>query len=153
MSLKNSSELTRKERRTARVYALQLLYSFDQKRFEDDGHLMVSDDEVTGIAEDCLAFGQHLFNQCIVEKAAVDATIDKYLKNWTIHRLAVADRSLLRLGCYELLYEADIPAKASINEYVDMAKEFGSDGKTAKLVNGVLDSIARQHRAGETNKK
>ena len=61
--------------------------------------------------------------------------------------MAVLDRSILRLGCYELIYCPDVPPKVVINEYIEIAKQYGSDVKTGKLVNGVLDRIAKEHSA------
>ena len=87
------------------------------------------------------------------ERPAVDAAIDKRLDNWTIHRLAVADRALLRLGAFEILYCADTPPKVSINEYIELAKRYGSEAKTPKLVNAVLDKIAREHRSDQVSKR
>ncbi len=63
--------------------------------------------------------------------------------------MAVADRAILRLGAYEILYCADTPAKVAINEYIELSKRYGSEAKTPKLVNAVLDKIAREHRAGD----
>jgi N utilization substance protein B len=84
----------------------------------------------------------------LAERPAVDATIDKRLQNWTLARMAVLDRSILRLGCYELLYRADTPTRVIINEWIELAKSYGSEGRTAGLVNGVLDRIAKDHRSG-----
>ncbi len=83
----------------------------------------------------------------------MDAAVDQRLENWTIQRLAVLDRALLRLGAYELLFCADTPPKVTINEYIELAKRYGSEAKTAKLVNGVLDKIAREHRPSEVARR
>lgn len=139
-----------RQRRAARVRALQLLYAFEQKHYEDDERLAVAisadgeRDEVLPAAAEELA--RELYIGFRIERSAVDAVIDARLHNWTLHRLAVVDRGILRLGAYELLYRADVPAKVAINEAIELAKQFGSDAKTAKLVNGVLDKIARDHR-------
>ena len=91
--------------------------------------------------------------QLRTERDAVDAVVDARLHNWSIGRLAVLDHTVLRLGCYELLYRADTPPKVAINEYIELAKIYGSEQKTAKLVNGVLDKIARDHRGDEVAKR
>jgi N utilization substance protein B len=133
------------QRRDARSYAVQLLYSFDQKHYEDDGQL-VPDEPENPVSSEAATFARGLFEGFCGERPAVDAVIDARLNNWTIDRLAVIDRSILRLGAYELLYCQDTPLKVVINEYIELAKIFGSEGKTAKLVNGVLDRIARECR-------
>ncbi|MHC5067685.1 MAG: transcription antitermination factor NusB, partial [Planctomycetota bacterium] len=137
------------DRRHSREWAIRLLYAFDQKGHADDGLLAVWDEDEDEASPAAREAGRELFNGFVGERPAVDAVVDGCLTNWTLGRLAVADRSLLRLGCFELLYRGDVPPKAAINEYIELAKRYGSDGKTAKLVNGVLDRIAREHRAGE----
>lgn len=124
-----------------------MLYAFEQKHYENDNELALAEDEEpsASVRERALS----LFNGFGSERTAIDACIDKRLQNWTLNRLAVMDRAVLRLGCYELLYCSDVPASVVINEYIELAKQFGSDGRTAKLVNGVLDKIAREHRPDE----
>lgn len=134
-----------------RVLGLQLLYAFEQKHYEDDDALLISDDDRSDAAVHKRA--QELYGGFCRERAAIDACIDRRLQNWTLERLAVMDRAVLRLGCYELLYCSDVPASVVINEYIELAKQFGSDGRTAKLVNGVLDKIAREHRPDEVKPK
>jgi N utilization substance protein B len=124
-----------------------MLYAFEQKHYENDDALALAEDEEPSAAVRERALS--LFTGFSGERTAIDACIDKRLQNWTLNRLAVMDRAVLRLGCYELLYCADVPASVVINEYIELAKQFGSDGRTAKLVNGVLDKIAREHRPDE----
>ena len=143
-----------KIRTAGRAIAVQLLYAYEQNKYVDDGQLLTddvpSDDGVDPLA---LAYAQELFTCFVANRIPVDAAIDKRLENWTIHRLAVADRSVLRLGAVEILYRTDTPPKVAINEAIELAKSFGSEDKTAKLVNGVLDRLARDHRADDLSKK
>ena len=73
----------------------------------------------------------------------IDALIQSYLKkNWTLLRLASADRNILRLAVYELKFAEDkIPVGVAINEAVKLAKKYGTDD-SGRFVNGVLDAIA-----------
>jgi N utilization substance protein B len=78
-------------------------------------------------------------------------TIDKAVnaclaEGWTLARLDSTLRAILRAASYELLYREDIPAKVTINEYVDVAKAFFGDGEEPGFVNGVLDTLGRNHR-------
>jgi len=152
MSESDQGASPRAARTAGRELALQLLYAFEQNRYKDDGYLLTSDCK-DGLDPTSVQFAAELYQGFIAERIAVDAAVDKRLENWTLIRLAVCDRNLLRLGAYELLYRDDTPAKVAINEYIEMAKKFGSDGKTTKLVNGVLDRIARDHRTAEIAKK
>ena len=72
----------------------------------------------------------------------IDGTIAGYLKNWSPERLARLDRIILRLGVTELLYLNDIPPGVTINEYVELARLFGTD-ESPRFVNAVLDSVHR----------
>lgn len=139
-------------RSRGRELALQLLYSFEQNKFIDDGMLAPAD-TTDGMEAESIDFARTLQAGFAKERLAIDAAVDKRLENWTIHRLAVADRAILRLGAYEILYCTDTPAKVAINEYIELSKRYGSEAKTPKLVNAVLDKIAKEHRAGDVKAK
>ncbi len=140
-------------RTRGRALAVQTLYSFEQNRYRDDDVALLPDDATDDVDAEAQAFAKTLFEGFRRERAAIDSAVDTRLENWTIQRLAVLDRTILRLGAFELLYCPETPAKVTINEYIELAKEYGSEAKTARLVNGVLDRIAREHRADEVGKK
>lgn len=145
------SALSAKGRTAARIIALQLLYAYEANKYVDDGNLLTSHEEPPepGATE----FALELFAGFREQRTPIDAAIDKRLENWTIHRLAVVDRAIMRLGAYEILYSTDTPPKVAINEAIELAKKYGSEEKTTKLVNGVLDRIARDHRPDDLKKK
>ena len=70
----------------------------------------------------------------------IDAVLSRYATNWSLHRMAMVDRNILRMATYELLHQSETPPKVVINEAVELAKRFGSND-SGKFVNGVLDSI------------
>lgn len=72
----------------------------------------------------------------------LDKIITRYADNWTIKRMAVIDRNVLRMAVYELMFMDDIPPKVSINEAIDLAKKY-SDMDSGKFVNGILDRIKK----------
>ena len=72
----------------------------------------------------------------------IDGVIQKYIKNWSIDRLSKVSLAILRLAVYELQYVNDIPESVSINEAVELAKQFGSEDD-AKYINGVLSSVVK----------
>ena len=135
-------------RTRGRIFALQMVYSFEQNRYQS-GVNLVPEDDFADLEPEAKAFAQTLFDGFSAQRPAIDAAIDQRLENWTLGRLAVIDRALMRLGAYELLYTPDTPPKVAINEYIELAKQYGTEAKTARLVNGVLDRIARDHRADE----
>lgn len=138
-------------RRSARIQAVQALYCWDLWR-NADGDLPLPPDLADGQPEGSAALAAELVAGIRAQRQAIDGAIDARLENWTVGRLAATDRAILRLGAYEILYRAEIPPRVAINEAVELAKQFGSDGKTARLVNGVLDRLARDHRPNEVRK-
>ena len=89
-------------------------------------------------------FTQQLLNLVETHCAQLDGLIDGSLQGWSPERLGVAERSLLRLGAAELLHCAEIPAAATIDEYVELARDYADD-KSAKFINGVLDRLRIEH--------
>lgn len=69
---------------------------------------------------------------------------------WPLERLQIVLRSILYAGIYELLARREVPARAAINEYVDLAHAFYA-GAEPGMVNGILDRLARRLRPGELN--
>lgn len=78
----------------------------------------------------------------------IDEKISSCLENWTFDRLSCVDRSVLRLGTYELLYEPDIPVQVTLDEAIELAKKYGTEN-SGRFVNGVLDRIAKQYVSEE----
>lgn len=82
------------------------------------------------------------------ELDAIDETIGQTSEHWTVARMPLVDRNILRVATYEILHSPDVPASVAINEAVELAKTYGGDD-SSKFVNGVLGRIAEQHRCGE----
>lgn len=72
----------------------------------------------------------------------IDALIEPKLKNWKLSRLSRVSLSVLRMSVYELKYLTDIPAGVTINEAVELAKQYAGDDEYA-FVNGVLGAVAK----------
>ena len=72
----------------------------------------------------------------------IDAALEPFLEHWDLYRLGTVERSVLRLGAWEIANATDIPAPIVINEAVDLAK-FYSDSQSGKIVNGILDRYAK----------
>ncbi len=83
----------------------------------------------------------------VTYKKEIDAIANKYLDGWTIDRLGNTDIAILRMGIYELLY-MDTPNIVSINEAVELAKDY-SDDSVRKMINGVLDKVYHDKQESE----
>ena len=142
-------------RSSARLAAVQALYQYDmettpvtQLLHEFHQHRLGStiDDEAfadAAYADAEVDFFDDLVRGTVARLAEIDAMIAaKLAGGWSLDRLERSMKAVLRVGTYELLARADVPAPAAISEYVDVAKAF-NDPKEAGFVNGVLDAVAK----------
>ncbi|NQT28273.1 MAG: transcription antitermination factor NusB [Candidatus Omnitrophica bacterium] len=98
--------------------------------------------------QEVIDFFSLLVEGVITNMPSIDTLIKKHVKNWEIKRMAVVDRNILRMGCFELLFSEDIPPKVAINEAIELAKRFG-DIDSPRFVNGILDKIYKIERNEE----
>jgi N utilization substance protein B len=91
---------------------------------------------------EAMQFGEELLSKCVVEKDFLDDLISKNTSNWDSERLTIMDIIMLRMALSEFLYFETIPPKATINEYLDIAKVY-STPKSHVFLNGVLDKIRK----------
>lgn len=85
-------------------------------------------------------FLSELFLGTIKHNDAYETIIAQNLQNWELSRVAILDRIILSLAIHEMLTFEDIPVKVTINEYLDIAKQYSTD-KSSQFVNGVLDAV------------
>ncbi|MBI5179780.1 MAG: transcription antitermination factor NusB [Nitrospirae bacterium] len=127
-------------RRKARELALQILFQYDLTKGECNTDEFLKDKE---IEEDIKEFAINLKNKVIEHLSEIDAIIKKKTKGWTLKRMAVVDRNVLRFAICEMLYFPDIPPKVTINEAIDIARKYGSE-ESGQFVNGILDRIYKE---------
>ena len=95
------------------------------------------------------AFFRDIVSGVVREQRKLDPLIDEALaKSWPLKRIGAILRAALRAGAYELEHRRDVPARAVVAEYADVAAAFVERDETG-MVNAVLDQLARQLRAGE----
>ena len=95
------------------------------------------------------AFLKDIVEGVVREQHAIDRAVQDHLAAaWKLARLDSTLRAVLRAGAYELMFRPDVPARVSITEYVDVAHAF-FEAEEPRVVNGVLDALARAHRPGE----
>ena len=131
-----------RKRTLARECALQVLYQTDITHDSYDVSLnnfwQAHSEE--NIEEEIKKFTDELVKGVTENLEVIDAKIAQYATNWQLKRMAVVDRNILRMGCFELMFRDDIPFKVSINEAVELAKKYSSL-EASKFVNGILDKI------------
>lgn len=76
----------------------------------------------------------------------LDGLLREYSQNWTVERMPAVDRAVLRLGCFELTHEPDVPTAVVISEAVELAKQYSTEN-SGRFVNGLLARIAERVRA------
>lgn len=129
-------------RRKARIYAMQALFSWDISGTPPEQLLEFSWVDRQTDREDTLAFARILLSGTLERIEEVDAALQAHLEHWKLERLARVDLAILRLSAYSLLFQSDIPASVTIDEAIDLAREFGSD-ESYRFVNGVLDAVRK----------
>lgn len=129
-------------RRGARERALELLYEAEAKGLSPTEVLVdlaLTPDPfavalVTGVGERLVEIDEH---------------IERLAKDWTVGRMPWVDRSILRIGAFELLARRDVPTGVILSESVELAKRFSTE-EAARFVNGLLSNMARQLRPDAT---
>lgn len=126
-------------RRRAREIALQVLYQLEISQGDPQEALDVYFENFRPSAK-ARDFVQRLVEGVRQNQGEIDRLIEENAENWTLKRMTVVDRNILRVAAFELLHCPDIPFKASLNEAVELAKKFGSD-ESGAFINGILDKI------------
>lgn len=139
-----SSKKKQHARRRAREDALSLLYSSDVMERDavelvDEG-LFPDDIELNDYAE-------MLVRGVVEHRDDIDERLAATSENWSVERMPVVDRALLRLAVFEMIYVDDVPVSVAINEAVEIAKVYGGEDESSRFVNGVLGRIARTMEA------
>lgn len=144
-----------KLRRQSRLSAVQALYQMDvasltskQVIMEFLNHRFGFEDETGMVAADEDYF-EDIVSGVVERQGEIDKMIAKNLsKNWTMKRLDLTLRAILRSGCYEILRRPDVPALVIIDQYVSITAEFHEDNQTG-FVNRILENMAKSVREAE----
>jgi N utilization substance protein B len=125
-------------RRQARELALSLLYEADAKEAAPSIVLSEFPIDPDPFAADLITgVGEH--------QPELDDLIRRFAKDWTLERMPVVDRNLLRIGVYELVHRPDVPTAVVISEAVELARRYSTE-ESGRFVNGMLGRIAEEVR-------
>ncbi|MBC8485157.1 MAG: transcription antitermination factor NusB [Bacteroidetes bacterium] len=125
-------------RRVSRIKVLQVLYAHV---ISQDPIEKVKNDLLGEIKEeDKIEFASELIDKVLKNSAKLDKMIKDKIENWEFERIALVDKLILRMGLSEILHFPEIPPKVSINEAIEIAKEYCTKS-SGKFVNGILDAI------------
>ncbi len=143
-------------RHLGRIVALQSLYEYEFRQQAGDSAATSSDIVARNLERyeemiDDKQFITDLVDGVLARQDELDGKIQPIAPDWPIDQIARIDRTILRMGLFELLYLAEIvPSKVAINEAVELAKAFGSDN-SSKFINGVLGTAFRTLVEGTVN--
>lgn len=129
-----------RKRTKGRDYAVQMLYSSTVAENTPEETKSSFRLEYEKELPEILDFADKLFDTAYKNKEKDEKLISEFIaKNWTIDRIGLLERCILRLGISEL-FEGDAPYYAVIDDYVTLAKSYG-DEKSASFVNGILENV------------
>lgn len=131
-------------RHLSRTVAMQSLFEWDFNGQQEDINQVVSRNlEQSGHDLDDPDFARSLVLGVIEKLPEIDALIIKTAPEWPLDQITPVDRSVLRLGIYELVFLKEVPPKVAINEAVEIGKTFGGEN-SGKFVNGVLGTLYKE---------
>ncbi|HBE73851.1 MAG TPA: transcription antitermination factor NusB [candidate division Zixibacteria bacterium] len=138
------------KRRQARALALKALYLMEYSAAGPE-EAVASAEGIEGGEEGLRDFACRLAAAAHRNLGEIDRMIVAAADNWSLKRMAVVDRNILRLGAAQLVFMgAEIPPKVAIDESIELAKTYGEE-ESPRFINGILDRIYRemQNRRGE----
>ncbi len=126
------------QRRRSRIAALQTLYEWEYAANSPEQILerTLQGKELSGKSSE---FAANLVKGVIENREKLDDTISRLAPAFPVKQMGAMDRNILRIALFEILIDRSVPAKAAINEAVELAKDFGSDA-SPRFINGVLGS-------------
>jgi len=144
-------------RHLGRIVALQTLYEEDFRRELDDKSFNLKEvlNRNIGRYEETIddkEFISRLVEGVSSNQKKIDDIIGPIAPEWPIEQIARMDRTILRIGVYELIFADSVPPKVVINESVELAKAFGGDN-SSKFINGVLGTVLRQKETPASKQK
>lgn len=129
-------------RRRGREAALQLLYAIEMTHADVEA-VLASSWAHTLTAARTREFTGALLRGVIACRDDIDALIREWSANWSLERIGLVERNILRFAIYELLFMPEIPPNVTINEAIEVAKRYGSEDAPS-FINGILDRIKNQ---------
>lgn len=132
------------KRRKAREIALQVLYGIAISPSDWEASLADAV-ERRGSSSEAAEYARSIIQRVMENMEDLDRRISERLENWDFERVAIIDRSILRIALAELLFLPETPTKVIINEAIEIAHIYSSK-EAGRFVNGLLDNLAAEIR-------
>jgi N utilization substance protein B len=133
-------------RRRGREIAMQILYQLEANPL-DTREVLESFWEHGAASGQVREFTTRIVEGVLQHREEIDRLIRKHSEHWRLERINRVDKSILRMGVFELLFCDDIPVKVALNEAVDLGKKYGTE-ESGSFINGILDKISRIEAQG-----
>lgn len=142
--------IKKSNRRLLRERALQVLYAYE---LNGEGLTNLTKGILSDLSvQSDIDFAKQLIDSVVADTKNLDSIIQEKVSNWEMDRIALIDRILLRIGISELMNFPDIPPKVTINEVIEIAKDY-STSNSNKFINGILDAVLSDLKnSGKLNK-
>lgn len=127
------------QRKLARENAFILIFESVCKKDETAQEIFEKATELRGLEFD--DYVKTVFFGSYENSGRIDEAMEKHLKGWKKERISPVSMAILRLGCYEIMFMADIPSRVTINEAIELSKKY-DDEKSYAFINGVLNAVA-----------
>lgn len=131
----------RHERTSARSSAVQILYTSEIQG--KPASLLLEEGACLSEEGAIPEYAIKLVHGYEAHQIEINKHLEATSENWSVHRMPILDRSILRIAVFEMIYAEDVPISVTINEAVELAKAFGGEDESPRFVNGVLGRIAR----------
>lgn len=128
-------------RRRAREIALQMLYQMEVNPVDPQEALELFWRNLSA-SQPVKEFVGRIVAGVHGKREEIDKLIKKHSEHWRLDRMDWVDKSILRMGVFEILFCDDIPVKVAMNEAVDLGKKFGAE-ESGAFINGILDKISK----------
>lgn len=102
--------------------------------------------DISSLNEKDVAFCHNLVEGVKTNEQEIKEAISEYSQGWNIERIGKVELCILEIAAYEIIFMPEVPVGASVNEAVELAKEYG-DEKSPAFINGILGSIGRKFRS------
>ena len=133
------------KRRLARESVLKILYAYDLSQnpidFCADNFFKFFYTETD--SDDIIEYSKKLAYGSVEMQDVIDEQIEKYSENWTLDRMVIIDRNILRFSIYEILFVEEVPPLVSLNEALEIGKIYGNND-SQRFINGILDKIVKK---------
>ena len=124
-----------------REHVMMFLFQASFRTDPVAGQLEMFKEDYPEVNEDPVYFVDMVYG-VINRRAEIDEKIAPFLNKWKLDRIPLADRIVLEIAAYEILFMEDVPVSVSINEAVKLSKKYGTDD-TPAYINGVLSSLEK----------